>query len=238
MHKFIGSEAASKFQIKTHNGWEDLSLIHKTIPYKVTTIKTESNTLRCADEHLLVNGKGEEVFTKELTVGDSLLTYSGVDTITSVDKSDTEEIMFDAELAVGSERLYYTNGFLSHNTTTYCIVALHYCMFNKDKKILILANKKETALEIISRVKLGYELMPKWLVPGCKEANKSRIIFTNGCSIEGCATTPDAARGKSASFLVIDECLTANNNVVVRNKKTNEIETISLETLHESDKYR
>ncbi len=90
-------------------------------------------------------------------------------------------------------------------TTSYCIFAAWMVCFNYDKKILILANKFNTALEIMDRIKLAFELLPKWLKPGIKEWNKGKIVLTNGCSIEGSATSSDAARSKSCNVLMIDE---------------------------------
>jgi hypothetical protein len=90
-------------------------------------------------------------------------------------------------------------------TTSYNIFCLWTACFQKEKKILIMANKKDAALEFLSRIKLAYELLPKWLKPGIVIWNASKIVFSNGCQIEGCATTPDSARGKSCDILVIDE---------------------------------
>ncbi len=90
-------------------------------------------------------------------------------------------------------------------TTTYNIFALHICCFSRDKKILILGNKAAAAIEFLSRIKMAYEFLPSWLKPGVKEFNKASVEFSNGCKIEACATTPEAARGKSCDILIIDE---------------------------------
>jgi hypothetical protein len=99
-------------------------------------------------------------------------------------------------------------------TTSYCIFAAWFVCFNEDKKILILANKMATAMDIMSRIRLAFEMLPKWLKPRVKEWNKSRIELVNGCTIEGCATSSDAARGKSANCLIIDEAAFIPNNIM------------------------
>jgi len=90
-------------------------------------------------------------------------------------------------------------------TTSYCIFATWLMCFNKDKRILIIANKQETALEIMSRIALAFELLPKWLKPSVVEWNKGKIKLSNGCIIQGSSTTADSARSKSCNVLLIDE---------------------------------
>lgn len=94
----------------------------------------------------------------------------------------------------------------SGKSSMYCIFSLWLALFNPDKKILIVANKEATALEIVSRIRLAYELIPNWLKCGVKVWNKGQIIFGNDSAIEGIATSADSARGKSCSILIIDEC--------------------------------
>ena len=91
-------------------------------------------------------------------------------------------------------------------TTSYNIALLHMCLFNKDKKVLILANKGAAAIEFMSRIRMAYEMLPKWLKPGVLSWNKGSIEFSNGSKVEACSTSPDSARGKSCDVLVIDEC--------------------------------
>lgn len=90
-------------------------------------------------------------------------------------------------------------------TTSYTILALHICCFNRDKKILIMGNKAAAAIEFLDRIKMAYEFLPNWLKPGVKEFNKASVEFSNGCKIEATATTPSAARGKACDVLIIDE---------------------------------
>jgi len=90
-------------------------------------------------------------------------------------------------------------------TTSYCIFATWLMCFNRDKRILIIANKQETALEIMSRIAMAFELLPKWLKPSVIEWNKGKIKLSNGCIIQGSSTTADSARSKSCNILLIDE---------------------------------
>lgn len=82
---------------------------------------------------------------------------------------------------------------------------LHYILFNKDKKIGILANKRETAIELLSRLQLAFELLPQWLQQGVKTWNKTSIELENGCRIEAHATSAASVRGKTYNIIFLDE---------------------------------
>lgn len=99
-------------------------------------------------------------------------------------------------------------------STVYTIFALWYAMFNKDKGVLICANKFATAKELMERIQLAYELLPSWLKLGCKEYNKGRVVFENDSRIEISATSGTSARGKSGEILIIDEAAFVPNNIM------------------------
>ena len=90
-------------------------------------------------------------------------------------------------------------------TTTAVGVILHYILFNEHKTIAILANKGDAAREVLSRVQLAYEALPRWMQQGVEEWNKGNITLENGCKIYAGTTTSSAIRGKSISFLYLDE---------------------------------
>jgi len=90
-------------------------------------------------------------------------------------------------------------------TTTAVAVILHYILFNEFKTVAILANKGDAAREVLSRVQLAYEALPKWMQQGIEEWNKGNITLENGCKIYAGTTTSSAIRGKSISFLYLDE---------------------------------
>ena len=72
--------------------------------------------------------------------------------------------MYDITVNSKNHR-FYSNGILSHNSTSYSIYVLWYILMNQNKSVLICANKFKTAKEILSRVKMAYEMLPKWLKP-------------------------------------------------------------------------
>lgn len=95
-------------------------------------------------------------------------------------------------------------------TTAVCII-LHYILFNDYKLVALLANKGDSAREILERIKTAYEVLPKWLQQGVVEWNKGSVVFENGSKIIAAATSSSAIRGKSVSLLYIDETAFVEN---------------------------
>jgi hypothetical protein len=96
-------------------------------------------------------------------------------------------------------------------TTTAVVLILHYVLFNDHKTVALLANKGDAAREILDRIKIAYEALPKWLQQGVIEWNKGSVEFENGCKIIASSTSSSAIRGKSVSFLYIDETAFVEN---------------------------
>lgn len=96
-------------------------------------------------------------------------------------------------------------------TTTAVAVILHYVLFNDHKTVALLANKGDAAREILDRIKIAYEALPKWMQQGVVEWNKGSVEFENGCKIIAGATSSSAIRGKSISLLYIDETAFVEN---------------------------
>jgi hypothetical protein len=93
----------------------------------------------------------------------------------------------------------------SGKTTTAVAVILHYILFNEYKTVAILANKGDASREVMARVKLAFEALPKWLQQGVEEWNKGNIALENGCQVLAGTTSSSAIRGKSVNFLYLDE---------------------------------
>ena len=90
-------------------------------------------------------------------------------------------------------------------TTLSTIYALWNTCFFDDQRVIIVANKESTAINIFKRIRMAYEMLPNYLKPGVKEYGKTGVTFANGSSIGISTTTSTAARGDTASILMIDE---------------------------------
>lgn len=96
-------------------------------------------------------------------------------------------------------------------TSVATVIVLHTALFNKNKKIGLLANKAPTAREILKRIQRAYEYLPDFLKGGVKEWNKSSVEFENGSIIMADATDGDSIRGHSLFMLYIDEMAFVEN---------------------------
>lgn len=200
--KFIESYSIEDYDILTDDGFKPCKAIHKTVPYTIWYVKTTNYSLKCADTHIIFDKEYNQVFVKNLKIGDEIITESGPEAITEVFKLSDSDNMYDVELANNTQHRYYTNGILSHNTTTYTIFCLWYATLFADKKIMICANKQQTALEIMDRIRKAYENIPFFLKPGILTYNKGEIEFANGSIIRATSTSSSAARGSSCNCVV------------------------------------
>lgn len=191
-------------EIETDSGFKPIKKISKTIPYELWIIKTESFELKCADNHVCFDENLNEKFIKNFKVGDLIQTKNGLEKVIFIENTIQLENMYDIEVDSEDHR-YYTNGILSHNTTSVVCFFLWYILFNENKACGILANKGATARMILARLKLAYIYLPKWLQQGIEEWNKGNITLENGSSILAAATSSDSVRGNSFSALVLDE---------------------------------
>jgi len=98
-------------------------------------------------------------------------------------------------------------------TTTVASVLLHYVLFNENYSIAILANKLSQAREILGRIQLAFEHLPKWLQQGVVEWNKGFIELANGSKILASATSSSAIRGTSQNLIYLDEFAFVPNNM-------------------------
>ena len=93
----------------------------------------------------------------------------------------------------------------SGKSTTTISYLLHYALFNPNSNIAILANKSSTARDILSRLQLAYENLPKWLQQGIINWNKGNIELENKSTIVAAATSSSAIRGGSYNIIFLDE---------------------------------
>jgi len=98
-------------------------------------------------------------------------------------------------------------------TTAIVGLMLWYILFNEEYSIAILAHKLTQAQEIMSRIQLAYENLPKWLQQGVIEWNKRNIELENGSKIIASSTTSSGARGGSYNLVYLDEFAFVPNNI-------------------------
>ena len=98
-------------------------------------------------------------------------------------------------------------------TTTVAAYLLWKVLFTPDYNVAILANKDRQAREILSRIQLMFEHLPKWLQMGVSEWNKGNIELENGSKILASATSSSAIRGGSFNLVYLDEFAFVPTNI-------------------------
>lgn len=101
----------------------------------------------------------------------------------------------------------------SGKSTTTISYLLHYALFNPNSNIALLANKSSTARDILGRLQLAYENLPKWLQQGVINWNKGNIELENKSTIVAAATSSSAIRGGSYNIIFLDEFAFVPTNI-------------------------
>ena len=98
-------------------------------------------------------------------------------------------------------------------STTVVAYLLYYAIFYDSVNIGILANKASTARELLGRLQLAYENLPKWMQHGILVWNKGNVELENGSKILAASTSASAVRGMSFNILFLDEFVFVPNHV-------------------------
>lgn len=85
--------------------------------------------------------------------------------------------------------------------------ALHKMLFNKDKTILCIATKQDTAKGMVEKVQFMYQNLPSWLRGPHKALsnNKLSLKLPNNSEIIATSAASDAGRSFAVSLLIVDE---------------------------------
>lgn len=196
--KLIKSFDVAGIEVLTDTGYQPISYIHMTKAFEIYEISTSNNLyLSCADTHIVFDNNMNQVYVQDLHVGDEIQTEYGIAKIIKINHTSRKVCMCDITVNDNNHR-FYSNGILSHNTTTSAIFLLWYVLFNFDKNALVLGNKGKTSKEILDKIKKIFYELPYYLKPGIEKWNEMELCFDNGCRILGETTT--ARSGISFTF--------------------------------------
>jgi hypothetical protein len=103
--------------------------------------------------------------------------------------------------------LKYRQAGVSTVTAAWISKKLGFARKEKPEKILIIANKLDTSIEMANKVRMFTTQWPSWvnvsIDPNKKSTKHWRL--TNGCEVKAVATSKDALRGFTPTILVFDE---------------------------------
>jgi len=89
-------------------------------------------------------------------------------------------------------------------TTVTVVWAMWRCLFKLDETIMVLSKSDREAIAAGEIVKRALEELPKWMKPDMSKNNDHQKLFTDtGCKLF--FYTPEAARGRSITYLILDE---------------------------------
>ena len=101
----------------------------------------------------------------------------------------------------------------SGKSTIVTAYLLWYVLFNANVNVAILANKAPTAREMLGRLQLSYENLPKWMQQGILGWNKGSLELENGSKILASSTSASAVRGMSFNIIFLDEFAFVPNHI-------------------------
>ena len=101
----------------------------------------------------------------------------------------------------------------SGKSTVVTSYLLWYVIFNGNVNVAILANKAATAREMLGRLQLSYENLPKWMQQGIIGWNKGSVELENGSRLLAASTSASAVRCMSFNIIFLDEFAFVPNNI-------------------------
>lgn len=113
----------------------------------------------------------------------------------------------------------------THNSTTVVAYFLYYILFNVNVNVCISANKQKTAVDLLGRLKLAYENLPRFLQQGIRRWARLEIELANGSRAFAAATSSSAVRGGSYN------CIGGNSDITV--KVDDDIFVLPIETWYQ-----
>ena len=84
-------------------------------------------------------------------------------------------------------------------------------LFHRDKNVLAIATKQETAKNIVTKIRFAYQALPQWLRIKTVEDNRLSLRLANGSQVKAVAASPDAGRSEAVSLLILDEAAFIEN---------------------------
>lgn len=193
------------FEIKSDIGLVKIKELHKTKELPMCIIKTKNLSLKCAKNHILIDEFNNEV-PACLSLNRKIKTEFGIQEIIEYIDLNINENCYD--LTLENHHLYYSNGFLSHNSgksVTVGIWILHVFLFQKDLIIGIASNKLAMSKEFVDKVKKMFLTVPMWLQCGILNWNVATIEGENRIKILSDTSNSSSFRGFSVNYLIVDE---------------------------------
>lgn len=211
----LESEIAEEYdvidkQVRTPYGWANIKKVYKTIPLPVWELKTINRTLEASAHHLVLTPRGC-VELQTLKPGDMVVTENGLEAVMSVYRLEKTEALYDITID-DPTGLFYSQGIISHNSTTFCARQLIYSYLIPRLSSLYIAPYEHQVSTYGDRME---QMQAMFAIPVGKQ-NKYSKKFDNMSSIRmiSCLTTADKARGATTDEVLFDECCSGQTKLI------------------------
>ena len=121
--------------------------------------------------------------------------------------ADQISLLEDYETHNENIALKYRQAGVSTVTAAWASKKLSFARKEKPEKVLIIANKLDTSMEMANKIRGFIEQWPAWVGIGFSAEKNSQRHFklNNGCEVKAVATSKDALRGYTPTILIFDE---------------------------------
>ena len=211
----LQSEIAEEYdvtdtQVLTPNGWRKVNKVYKTIPLETVRIVTSNCELICSLQHLIKTPSGW-VHAYTLCQGDIVLTENGAEVILLTEETGELEALYDITVDDPSGE-FYSNGILSHNSTTFAARQLILSHLLPGYKSLYVCPQHDQLKTYARRLA---EMEAAFRFDNGKQ-NLYNKVYEDGSAIDlnYCLTTANAVRGKSVIEVLLDEAQGINPDIV------------------------
>ena len=101
--------------------------------------------------------------------------------------------------------LKYRQAGISTVTAAYAAVKTAFALSDNPERVLILANKQETAVEFLNKITNFIKQLPDWSAVSFDKASQKHVKLSNGSELKAVATSTDALRGYTPTIMILDE---------------------------------
>lgn len=200
----------SDTQVLTPKGWTDVTRVYKTIPLETVRIVTQSYELECSLHHMIKSPSGW-VEAHTLCQGDEVITETGVETVLLVEENGELKELYDLTVDDPAGE-FFSNGILSHNSTTFAARQLILSHLLPGYKSLYVCPQHDQLKTYARRLA---EMEAAFRFDNGKQ-NLYNKVYSDGSAIDlnYCLTTANAVRGKTVTEVLLDEAQGINPDIV------------------------
>jgi len=203
--KIVSSHTINGVSVLTDSGYQPVTHIHRTKLFETYYLVLDNGDyLYAADDHLVFDSNANEIRIADLSVGDRIITTTGLSRVAVMENVGYRQSMFDATVDHPDHR-YYTNNILSHNTIISAIYIVWYVLFHKDRNVMVISQNGDKVKELMDKIGVIIENLPFYMKPGFEVKNVMSMKFDNGCRIHAQTTTSNSGASFTVHLLYMDE---------------------------------